>query len=306
MPGAEVALKNDKALVIAAVQAPFSYADELQHFSKKLCDDQEVILAAVRDGPQGGDSPLRYASARLRSDPRMVLLAVTKSEWALQYASDRLRDDRQLVLAAAMQTGESFINASNRLRDDQGLILAVLEAHGPYCHHMVLHASDRLRDNAIFMRKVVALDVRVLRYRYASARLLKDRNFILAVVKIDGQVLGAISDVFHDDLEVVQAALKQNPKSIKYLRNQHYRALFRSGWFIAANLISRQGILRWRPTWMIAAFSGVDPRYCKNPQSSDDLSRNKGEHCLVPGIKKPQLSDAYSSKNGQHMIAPAC
>lgn len=73
-------------------------------WSKDLCSDKEVILAAV----QKAGTALVCASNDLKNDKGIVLAAVKNDGCALRYASASLRIDKDVVLTAIQQDPESY------------------------------------------------------------------------------------------------------------------------------------------------------------------------------------------------------
>ena len=76
---------------MAAVKQNGYYA--LEHASKELRADREVVLAAVKEW--GG--ALEYASEEVRGDREVVLAAVKRSGCALEYASEELKNDPEFM-----------------------------------------------------------------------------------------------------------------------------------------------------------------------------------------------------------------
>lgn len=92
-------VRGDRALVRSALEGPCG-ARELLYASGGLRDDEELALLAVAlDG-----EALRFASERLRASRRVVAEAVgTSGEAALRHASAELRADAGLLLLAAVR-----------------------------------------------------------------------------------------------------------------------------------------------------------------------------------------------------------
>lgn len=115
---------------------------------KKLCNDRDVVLTAIRYYPHelcdGGI--LRHASAEFQSTKDIVLKAVRRSGYALEWASGAMQSDREVALAAVRQDGRALAYASVDLQRDKEVALAAVQQ----CGFALLFASSELqRDNDI-------------------------------------------------------------------------------------------------------------------------------------------------------------
>ena len=121
-------LTNDKDVMLAYCrQIPRS----LQECSPELCDDNEVVEAAI--GLDGLE--LQYASTRLQEDPDTVVMACESNGRALELCPrgpvrDRLTGDRDFMLKVLRKHGGPMLRlVSDPLRNDRELLLEALK-HG--------------------------------------------------------------------------------------------------------------------------------------------------------------------------------
>jgi hypothetical protein len=146
---ASVTLKNDKEVVLVAVQRDVG---ALHHASVTLKNDKEVVLAAVQ---QGGNA-LMFASGDLKNDKEVVLAAVQQDGNALEYASVTLKNDKEVVVAAVQQDGNALEYASDDLRND-GIFVSIAKLarirHRFRWPRLVAHATLFARDDMAFKRK---------------------------------------------------------------------------------------------------------------------------------------------------------
>lgn len=177
--------KNDKKLVITAVDHN-GYA--LQYASEQLRNDKDVVNAAVRNY----GNALEYASEQLQNDKDLVITAVRTNGDALQYASEELQNDKDVAMAALINSTEAFEYVSERLRSDKEFIL-----------------------HAIGQKDVDAVDDDLDSYISDNIpeKLKADKDFVLQMVKVNGMVLGCVSDELKVDKEVVTLAVKNNGKA---------------------------------------------------------------------------------------------
>ena len=214
------ALRGDRGVILVAVK---ECGDALRYASASLKGDRDVVLAAVR---QDG-SALRYASEAFRADRAIVLEAAKESGFALEIASENFRSDREIVLetvkkyglslhvasetlrgdrdvvlAAARQNGFALEFASKELRDDEHIVTAACKAEP-----MALgFASARLRDrDEVVLEAVKSAKKKEdgpICFRFASDRLLGDKEFVKKVVAIYPQCLTFASEKVRNDPEV--------------------------------------------------------------------------------------------------------
>lgn len=180
--------KNDKKLVITAVDHN-GYA--LQYASEQLRNDKDVVIAAVRNWGLA----LKYASKELQSDKDVVITAVRNKGENLQYASEELQNDKDVALAALLTTPIAFGYISEKLRSDKEIILHALAQKYMYSTGKVINDLDfSISDNI-------------------PEKLKADKDFVLEMVKVNGMVLGCVSDELKVDKDVVTLAVKNNGKA---------------------------------------------------------------------------------------------
>ena len=90
------------------------------------------------------------ASKEIRSDPDLVLAAVSINGYCLMFASEKLRADRKIVLAAITSEGDSFEFASEELRGERDLLMLATETGDA---KIAFHdASEKLRSTPEIIR----------------------------------------------------------------------------------------------------------------------------------------------------------
>lgn len=56
--------------------------------------------------------------------------------------------------------------------------------------------------------------------QFASPEILRDKDFVLELIKMDGMAIGYLGKEFSDDEEIASAAVSNNPQSIMYLKGK--------------------------------------------------------------------------------------
>ena len=187
--------------------------DLLQHASKELRSDPEVVLAAVE---KDGDA-LQYASKELQGEKDIVLAAVAQDTIdhgpndALKYASKELQSDREFILEAVTNNGFALKYASQELRSDPEIVLAAVTND---CM-AIKQASPTLKSNKTFILKAVTQAGYTL--GFASKELKADREVVLAAVTNDGLAVLYASPTLQSDPEIYWAAMNQNKDVAEFL-----------------------------------------------------------------------------------------
>jgi hypothetical protein len=191
-------LKNDKEVVLAAIQQKCKKYSILANVSERLKDDKDVVLAAVN---QNGKL-LVHVSKELKDDKDVVLAAVNQNGLALQYASKEFKNNRTIVLAAVKQNGLALEYASQNIKGDIKIVLSAI------CNRSIaLH--------------------------YATKELINNRNLILSIINsfttdtteqkkslLLGLALELSSEKLRGDREVVLAAVRNCCWGLKFASNE--------------------------------------------------------------------------------------
>jgi NhaP-type Na+/H+ and K+/H+ antiporter len=180
-----------------------------RYLSTKLKNDKEIVLAAVQ---QDGKS-LEDASHELKNDKEIVLAAVQQAGKSLEDASTELKNDKEIVLAAVQQDGKSLEDASHKLKNDKEVVLAAVTNDG----WALRYASKKLKDD----REIVlaAIQENEWALEFASDDLKNDKEIVLAAVQQDGWTLEFASDDLKNDEEVVALAASLSIDSFCYVHD---------------------------------------------------------------------------------------
>ena len=92
----------------------------LDYADKKLKNDKEVVLAAVKQDSRA----LQFADKKLKNDKEVVLAAVKQDGLALKYADKKLKANKEVVLAALKQEVSAHQYVDEKLKGDKDVVLA--------------------------------------------------------------------------------------------------------------------------------------------------------------------------------------
>jgi hypothetical protein len=190
-------------------------------------DDEEMVQIAISAEPHN----LRYVSDRLRYGNLSVILnAIKRSGTCLKYLNDNLKNNRGIVIEAVKSEWQAIEFASEDLKNDRELILTALRKHRDADDvlefvpdnirddeeivlegGLIRFASNRLKNNKEFILKMIMKNksyTKNLGFEFISKDLLRDKEFILDVIKIDGSLLAYVSKELREDKKVILEAMR--------------------------------------------------------------------------------------------------
>jgi len=211
----------------ASVQKTVAYEGMLlQHAHAWLKSDPDVVLAAVTNN----GAALRYASLALRGNREICLAAVTSCGFALQFCT--YRGDRDLVHSAIVQDSMSIIFADHSFMEDEEL-LNIAGGDTKYVDLVALalqrdgNALRFVRDDLLEIRELclVAVTSPVSSHgksdgtalRFCTKEMRADREFVLAALSFDGLGLRHASIELKNNREVILAALDNDGAALQYV-----------------------------------------------------------------------------------------
>jgi Domain of unknown function (DUF4116) len=198
--------------------------------NEKLQDDVKLVeLAVMHNG-----LALEGASERLRKNPQIVETAVKKDGLALEFACDTLRQDRDIVLKAVSNHGGAIFFASEDLRDDKEVVLtAIKNMKGGSMSFTwvntgnIQYASERLQKDRDVLLAIAAIESDILSHssipEEMRQQMKSDRDFALQMIRHhDGKykhyadILGNFEESIRSDREVVLEAVKVHGTALQY------------------------------------------------------------------------------------------
>ena len=158
---------------------------------------------------------LQYFSPKVRDCEEVVFAAVSRDENAFQYASERLKNDRSFLLRLCKAKGEVILKAKRHFLRDEGLVIQALSSYGA-----LFPSVDRtLQDSPEF--RIRALEANGLILEYLSDSEKDDRATVLRAVNKRGMALGFASRNQRSDANVVKAAVSSDPLAIQFALNEN-------------------------------------------------------------------------------------
>ena len=182
-------LKDDKEVVMAAMNSAYSYQEIFKHISKRLQSQLSVIIKGVSTDK----SIYKSLPKNTRFKKQVTLAAVSKNGDSLRFTSNELKDNYQVVKAAIINAGHSIKYASKRLKDNKKLaLLAVSTSSGGLSSELL----------------------------YVSSRLKYDREVCLEAVKNEGHAIRHVPEDLKLDPEIAHFALAYRPSNARFFHPQ--------------------------------------------------------------------------------------
>jgi hypothetical protein len=127
----------------------------------------------------------------------------------LRFAPTEVFADRHIVLAALANDKGLLASLPANLCDDEEVILAACGKYDP----SLRHASERLRKDPLFVRRMLEICGRNI--EYAEEWMKRDRSFVLAAAHAGSRILEHVPADFTDDEEVMLQVIGENGFSLK-------------------------------------------------------------------------------------------
>jgi hypothetical protein len=178
------------------------YADE--NFRK----DNEIVLEAVKkDG-----YALEYADDSFKKNKEIVLIAVKNQGASIQFSDESFRKDKEIILEAVKNDGTALEYADDSFKKNKEIVLIAVKNSGSAFNY----TNDDLKyDKDVIIEAVRLYNTDALEY-IVDENLIKDKEFILELVKISGQYLKLAHESLKKDKEIVDAAIEQDESAIQF------------------------------------------------------------------------------------------
>lgn len=178
--------------------------DELESFlvdnMNFIKNDKEIAIATISIYPYFFD----YFSDEIKDDEEIALVAIKFRLINFESVSDRLKSNKNFVLEAVKLDTQCYIvkYMSEELRNDEEIILQFIKNSERYIISNGNEGVERV-------------------FGYVGENLIKNRSFILKILKLESYTIHYIFDYMSEELrndkEIAIAALKKSGSFISYL-----------------------------------------------------------------------------------------
>lgn len=166
---------------------PITQGEIFALFSKSLKENEDFFIELVKIDWEY----LRYGSSEFKSNSKIISAALKNNGHAIYWASEDSQNDKNLILEA-IQNGAGTSIIPNELATKENILLAIrenlllVEKNTIYIRdhfkrislHMI---NDVLRDDEEFILEVIKLDGETI--AYASSRILENDVIVLEAIK---------------------------------------------------------------------------------------------------------------------------
>lgn len=153
---------------------------QLRFASKELLDDENFMENAIKTKPLS----IEFASKRLRKNKNIIMKAVNLNSRCLQYSDKIFRNDKELILNIIANNNDiyclKFIEKT--LQNDKEFILKIIEEYD----------EETIRGIGGFL----------------SSKLLDDKDLMIKVMEIDGDVFHKLSSRLKQDEDLTYKYLE--------------------------------------------------------------------------------------------------
>ena len=166
---------------------PITQSEIFALFSKRLKENEDFFIELVKIDWEY----LRYGSSEFKSNSKIISAALKNNGHAIYWASEDSQNDKNLILEA-IQNGAGTSIIPNELATKENILLAIrenlllVEKNTIYIRNhfkrISLHMiNDVLRDDEEFILEVIKLDGETI--QYASSRILENDVIVLEAIK---------------------------------------------------------------------------------------------------------------------------
>jgi hypothetical protein len=197
----------------------------LEYASKNLRSDKKIMLIALDQT----EKAFRYC---LEFDEEIALMAVEKNGFNLQYAG-KYRGNRKIVEMAINKSPFSFEFASEELRGDYLISLQAIQLNSSNFKFTV---SEKIKNDPILLKEVLSKHGSCLESLSKNVKNNKE----LVMLSIENYPISYLqaSESLQNDKEVVMLAITKEPKLFKFIPEN-----YQSDKAIALKCLSKEGIL---------------------------------------------------------------
>lgn len=179
-----------------------------------LRDNRELVLAALQTG--GTElAYLQYASPELRADFEMVKMAISRNPRNYQFALGEPAADREIAFSAVQADRAMYKYVPELLRSDRDLALLVVtgSCYPGSCYPLWDYLGTSLKaDREIIMAVLPHKGM----YVKDIPHKVVDKEIALTAVRQDGLALQHIPKKWKKDNEVIMAAVQQNGLALQF------------------------------------------------------------------------------------------
>jgi len=203
---AEDSIAHDVDLAMLAVRED---PRAIRLLPEPLRDNRELVLAALQEGGREM-TYLQYASPELRADSEMVKMAIARNPRNYQFALGEPAEDREIAFSAVQADHAMYKRVPESLRSDRDLALLAVSGS---CFPLWDYLDKSLKaDREIIM---AVLPHKGLYVKDIPQRVV-DKEIALTAVRQDGLALQHLPTKWQKDNDVIMAGVQQNGLALQF------------------------------------------------------------------------------------------
>ncbi len=224
-------ISRDLQLNRPFVLATVSVSGRALIFAKAFQNDKEVVLAAVRNNKEAissashdilGDSPFMLSLIQehgleiltqdqdcpLRANKAFMLQVLNIDSDAPRYASATLRKDKEFMTAAILKYSYNFRHVYGSLTRDKDLVREAMKVDPS----LIIYAHPDIKQDPEFFEPAIDRFPEIIFERI----FIDNLDIVIAGMRKNGLLLQYLPETYQDNIDVVRAAVQQNPEAIIY------------------------------------------------------------------------------------------
>ena len=169
---ADEKIKTNKELMMKFLKSYQSIHHLLEVVVKKLQDDKDFVLEAVRS--KHGN--IRFASKRLQDDTDVIkcLLLSKDGEYSIEYASDKFRANKEIAARVLLKSGSVLQYFDSKIKEDRDLVKMAVN-NDPSA---IQYASKELISDKEFLLTLNRFDL-----TNVPKKLFSDQAFLKGIIE---------------------------------------------------------------------------------------------------------------------------
>jgi len=209
----------------------------LSYFDEEVRDNYDIALLCIKKG-----GLLKNVSKRLTDNEEIKKLALKNNFNNISYASKRLRNDAELIYSCLQKYKEvrmfpsTLEKCGNNIKNNPNIMLKLIKKNSDF----FLYTGKKLMKDVEYVKKAININIDIIKnldykYRnneeimlyalkkdsmlndtiyYVGEELLKDKQFILKIIKIDGEYLLHASEDIRNNQKFIDIANKHKKEYI--------------------------------------------------------------------------------------------
>ena len=137
----------------------------------------------------------------------------------LENVNYNLKNNKKLIEILCVINSKTIRHASKEILNDKYFILNILKKYPGKYYKILKYLSYNLRDDDEIVKTLICIKTYTFELIYASDRLKKDYNFILDVIKYNGDILKNVFDELKNNKKIVLEAVKYNGDNLDFASN---------------------------------------------------------------------------------------